>query len=364
VALTCTTAVAAVALTGVLLTGCDGSASGPGTGPAAEPTRALAGAAAGTQRAPAAADHVVAISVDGLNPAAIRRLGPSGAPALHRLLDEGAGTLNARTERELTRTLPNHTGMVTGRPVLGSTGHGVTFNEDDGSTVRANAGHYVASVFDVVHDHGGSTAFYSSKDKLDLLDRSWNGAHGARDRVGADDGRDKIDRYLLDTEPDNVSRLVDRLRTAPDDLSFLHLAQPDTAGHASGFMSATYLAGVRAADRQIGRILATVRGDESLRGRVAIVLTADHGGLGASHADPARPADYTVPFLVWGPGVDRGADLYTLNEDRRRRPGSRRAPYGGAQPVRNGEVANLVTDLLGLPDVPGSVFNRRHLRVS
>jgi hypothetical protein len=32
--------------------------------------------------------------------------------------------------------------------------------------------------------------------------------------------------------------------------------------------------------------------------------------------------------------------------------------------VRNGEVANLVTDLLGLPDVPGSVFNRRHLRVS
>jgi hypothetical protein len=360
--LTCPAAIVAATLTGVLLAGCD--AGGAPSAPDAGPQPARSGAAADVSRAVPRVDHVVAISVDGLNPAAIRRLGPSGAPALHRLLDQGAGTLNARTERELTRTLPNHTGMVTGRPVLGSAGHGVTFNEDDGSTVRAHAGHYVASVFDVVHDRGGSTAFYSSKDKLDLLDRSWDGAHGAEDRVGADDGRDKIDRYLLDTEPDNVSRLVQRLRTAPDDLSFLHLSEPDTAGHASGFMSAPYLAGVRAADRQVGRILAAVRGDESLRGRVAIVLTADHGGLGPGHDDATRPANYTVPFIVWGPGVDRGADLYALNEDRRRRPGSRRAPYDGAQPVRNGEVANLVTDLLGLPDVPGSVFNRRHLRLS
>ena len=360
--LTCPTAIVAATLTGVLLAGCDGgdAPSAPDAGP--PPAHSVA--ATDVSRVAPRVDHVVAISVDGLNPDAIRRLGPGRAPALHRLLEDGAGTLNARTERELTRTLPNHTGMVTGRPVLGSAGHGVTFNEDDGGTVRATAGHYVASVFDVVHDHGGSTAFYSSKDKLDLLDRSWDAAHGARDRTGIDDGRDKIDRYLLGAERDNVSRLVARLRTAPDDLSFVHLAEPDTAGHASGFMSAAYLDGVRTADRQIGRILGAVRGDSALRGRVALVLTADHGGLGPSHADPTRPDDFTVPFIVWGPGVARGADLYALNDDRRQRPGSRRTSYAGVPPVRNAELANVVTDLLGLPDVPGSVFNRRHLRVS
>ena len=59
--------------------------------------------------------HVVAVSVDGLNPRAIRELGHRRSPVLHRLRAHGAGTLNARTARELTVTLPNHTGMVTGR---------------------------------------------------------------------------------------------------------------------------------------------------------------------------------------------------------------------------------------------------------
>lgn len=362
--LACRTATLAT-LSVVLLSGC---AAQPPAGPASSPGSATAAssspAAARTASADDAVHQVVAISVDGLNPDAIRRLGAAGTPALHRMLGEGAGTLNARTERELTRTLPNHTGMLTGRPVAGADGHGVTFNEDDGSTLRKTAGHYVAGVFDVVHDRGGSTAFYSAKDKLDLLDRSWDGSHGAPDRVGADDGRDKLDRYVVDTEPANVTRLLARLRGNPDDVSFVHLAEPDVAGHASGFMSPAYLDAVRAADRQVGRILAAIGGDPALRRHTTVVLTADHGGLGAGHDDPTKAYDYTVPFLAWGVGVARGADLYTLNADRRERPDTRRTTYAGTQPIRNGEVANLVTDLLDLPDVPGSVFNRRHLLLS
>lgn len=351
---------AALLLAVGLLAGCESA-------PAPQEPASLSGAdpsGAASARDVPAAGHVVAISVDGLNPDAIRRLGRSGAPALHRLLARGAGTFNARTARELTRTLPNHAGMVTGRPVRGPDGHRITFNHDDGSTVGAHAGGYVASVFDVVHDHGGSTAFYSSKDKLDLLDRSWNGTHGAADRVGTDEGRDKIDRYVRGRERANVRRLVTRLRTAPDDLSFVHLAEPDTAGHASGFMSAAYLDAVRATDRKVGRIVAAVRRDPHLRGRVAIVLTADHGGRGAGHADPRKRADYTVPFVVWGPGVARGANLYALNDGLRKRPGARRTSYRAVQPVRNAELANVVTRLLGLPDVPGSVLGRTPLRLN
>lgn len=306
---------------------------------------------------------VVAISVDGLNPTAITRLGETGTPALHRMIEKGTGTLNARSERELTRTLPNHTGMLTGRPIKGARGHHVTFNEDNGSILPAVAGGYVAGVFDVVHDHGLRTAFYSSKDKFDFLDRSWDAAHGAADTTGADNGRDKIDRYVVDTEDANVTRLVKRLRRSPDAFSFVHLAQPDQAGHASGFMSPTYLEAVKAADKQVGRILDAVRKDPALRSRTTVVLTADHGGKGDGHADMTRRADYRVPFLAWGAGVAKGADLYDLNADRRANPGRARTTYSGTQPVRNAEVANVVTGLLDLPLVPGSVFGRTRLQL-
>lgn len=315
-------------------------------------------------RAASAPGHVVvAISVDGLNPTAITRLGRTGTPALHRMLRRGAGTLNARSEREQTRTLPNHTGMLTGRPVGGPHGHHVTFNEDNGSILPAVAGGYVAGVFDVVHDHGMSTAFLASKDKFDFLDRSWDLAHGAPDVTGPDDGRDKIDRYVVDTEADNVGRLVRRLQRAPDAFTFLHVAEPDTAGHAAGFLSPAYLRAVTAADRQVGRVLDAIRADPDLRARTTVLLTADHGGKGAGHDDASRRADYRVPFLAWGAGVAKGADLYDLNAGTRADPGRTRPTYAGTQPVRNADVANLVAHLLGLPPVPGSTLGTPPLRL-
>ncbi|HEX2176341.1 MAG TPA: alkaline phosphatase family protein [Nocardioidaceae bacterium] len=308
--------------------------------------------------------RVVAISVDGLSPTAIRRLGRAGTPSLHRMIARGASTLDARTLRESTSTLPNHTGMVTGRRVSASAGgHGVVVNNDDGTTVHDAAGEYVHSVFDVVHDHGGTTALYAGKTKFDLLDRSWNTAYGAPDGVQPDHGPDKIDGYLPRLRTGLlVSLLVRQLRQDPATFTFLHLRLPDSAGHRYGYLSRPYLRAVRRTDALVGRVLATVNRERSLRRHTAVVLTADHGGHGGdgsrAHGDPWRPGNYRIPFLAWGATVARGADLYALNPDRHR-PGPRRTGYRGRQPVRNADLANLATDLLDLPAVPGSRLNQR-----
>ncbi len=134
--------------------------------------------------------RVLAVSIDGLRSSAITQLGPAGTPTLHDLMAQGASTLNARTEREMTVTLPNHTGMVTGRRILASRGgHGVTWNDDRRRppTVQRAAGHDVSSVFRVVHNAGRTTALFASKTKFSLFERSWD-AGISKMRIRLDNG--------------------------------------------------------------------------------------------------------------------------------------------------------------------------------
>ncbi|HEY0889615.1 MAG TPA: alkaline phosphatase family protein [Nocardioides sp.] len=289
--------------------------------------------------------RVLAVSVDGLNVRAITRLGRAGAPNLHRLLAEGATTLNARTAYERTETLPNHTTMVTGRRIdRRHGGHGVTWNvERPRMTVQKAAGHRVGSVFTAVRKAGLSTALFTTKSKFRHFQRSWPRAIG---------------RFELDANNGRLVRsaIVD-LTTANRAFTFLHTSLPDAAGHQHGGMSEQYLAAVRRTDALLGRVLAAIDAHPLLKRELVLVLTADHGFRpGSTHHEAAgRPANYKVPFLVWGAGVAHG-DLYALNPGDYRDPGNRRPAYRAVQPIRNGDVANLATDLLGLPAVRGSLF--------
>lgn len=310
-------------------------------------------------------DHVtkvLAVSIDGLNPEAIRLLGPEGAPNLHRLIDEGASTLNARTAVESTSTLPNHTGMLTSRRVDALRGgHGVSFNDDTArTTVHRAAGHYVPSVFDVAHDRGRRTALYTSKDKFAIYNRSWNRRHGARDTVGRDNGRDKIDRFTYrEDEKVLLELLLDDLSDGAAAFTFLHLSRTDKVGHERGYMSDAYLEQVKAEDARLGRLLALIGTTRKLRRHLVVLLTSDHGGLGTSHSAADSPVNYTVPLMVWGRGVG-GADLYALNTGYAD-PVTTRPDYDvDPQPIRNAVLANLTTDLLDLPALSGSQVNDRH----
>ena len=296
--------------------------------------------------------QVLAISIDALNPNALRVLGHTGAPNLWRLLDEGASTLNARTQVEQTVTLPNHTSMVTGRRIdKDKGGHGVTWNDDlPDRTVQGAAGHPVSSVFSVAHDAGLTTGLYAAKTKFSLFQRSWP---------------DSIDQVTIKEERDDALTIAVRkdLIASDRDFTFLHLGNADKTGHAHGFMGAEYLAAVSHIDALVGQILRAADTKPALSD-LTIILTADHGGSKGqqTHSDASLLADYRVPFVVWGPGIEH-LNLYDVNPGYVD-PGKRQPGLSGKQPVRNGNVANLALDLLGATPVPGSLFGRtRPLRV-
>lgn len=304
----------------------------------------------------AGARYVVLISVDGLRPDAITKHSRKQLPNFYRFRTEGAFTDNARTDADISVTLPNHIAQLTGRRVVGDNGHQWTANRAPGEneTIHSNNGAYVSSIFDVLQDGGRRAGFYASKSKFVLFDQSYSSPDGAS-------ANDPIDRFVYEKGTGRlVSRFVSDMEADPVGFSFLHLRDPDTFGHVFGWSLwryAPYMHSVRKVDRLLGKVFEMVENHPRMAGNTVIILTADHGGSGHHHDDHMTEAHYTIPFYVWGDGIPN-ADLYALNANTRRNPGADNPGYEeGLQPIRNGEAANLALSLLGMPYVPGSNIN-------
>jgi predicted AlkP superfamily pyrophosphatase or phosphodiesterase len=326
---------------------------------------ALASAAA----AAGAAQYVVQISVDGLGASYIQTLIDEGrAPNFKRLQSEGAWTNNARTDFDYTITLPNHTCMVTGRPVKDRpgtpsavAGHTWTVNSDPrDKTIHGNRHDYVNSTFDVAHDNALRTSMFASKSKFVLYDQSYDGRNGAPDTTGEDNGRDKIDLYVKSGSDEFMERFIAEMKANPFNYSFVHFHDTDTAGHAKTWGSVEYNAAAQKVDGFLGRMFDLFTSDERFKGKTAIILSADHGGKGLDHGFNSNPLNFTIPFYVWGAGVAAG-DLYTFNSSTRVDPGTGRPDYSDSarQPIRNGDGGNLALMLLGLGRMPGSSINAK-----
>jgi len=167
---------------------------------------------------------------------------------------------------------------------------------------------------------------------------------------------------------DSLARAPIRKRT----LDLLHLEQPDVVGHEKEWdltPGSAYLVAIAAVDLWLDTLLHALDEDEQLHGRVAIILTTDHGGgdPAKTHTNAAAPVNFTIPFLVWTGQHQPPVDLYALNQATRARPRAGENPVFSADPppIRNGEAGNLALRILGLPAIPGSRHGARHdLRLS
>ncbi len=267
-------------------------------------------------------DCVIVISVDGLRPDAILSE-ESETPTLDRLAREGAFTLEANTDPEWSVTLPNHTGILTGRFVKN---HGVSLNDDPepGTTVHSLKGEYVDSVFNWVKLAGGTTGLYASKTKFSLFLSSWPA---------------QIDESAVSTRTMSVvDKLLSQMETTQFNYIFLHFRGPDSTGHEYEWMSRRYLNSVERVDQMIGRVVEVVESNDGYKNRTHLIVTADHGGEGTDHGDITNPLHYTIPFIVWGPAIQKGP--LSTNADSGR--------PGDAGPVRNGHAAPTALRLLGI----------------
>ena len=306
-------------------------------------------------RGPALVEHVVLISIDGLRPDAIEA---AGASNLAELGKRGASCPAAETIRPSV-TLPSHTSMLTG---LDFGRHGVVWNNYRPGHLRH------PSVFSRARRAGLSTAMYFSKDKFhfiadpkwvdriygppvpktvpplqDYTDPAYLAREEEKERRAAQAPPRPPSRAPSKPRPEELATRAEALaRIFAEEwprrryaLAFVHLREPDEAGHRHGWMGPEYLDAVRAADRAVGEIVRTVE-QAGLQDRTAILVTADHGGLGKKHflrAEPDRSENVRIPWICLAPGVEPG-----LRIDR---------------PVRTYDTAATVLAFLGVPAPEG-----------
>ncbi|MBI4539628.1 MAG: alkaline phosphatase family protein [Gemmatimonadetes bacterium] len=233
------------------------------------------------------ARKVVLVSIDGLRADVLSRYHP---PRLERLAGEGAWAEAAETVFP-SLTVPAHLSLLAG---VSPERHGVFSDrirltpqmaEIEPLFRRARRGGRAAAAF--LTETGPLAAFREVLEcrlafGLDSLALS-----------GTDGGA-------------SAALAASALAGAGLDLVFVHIPDPDQAGHAYGWNSNEYGRAVLRADTHLGLILDALG---SAADSTLVIVTSDHGGGGAYgpylHGSNA-PADRIAPFVLWGRRVRPG----------------------------------------------------------
>jgi hypothetical protein len=234
----------------------------------------------------AAAKRVLLVSVDGLRGDAIARYRP---PTLSRLASEGAFTTTARTVTPALTT-PAHLSLLSG---VGPEKHGI-WGDDLEFTPEMTS-------LDPLFKNAGRAglkahAFLSVVGPLARFEEALQCklAFGLDSLTLVEPDANRVAGAALPTVRDPAVELV-----------FIHVPDPDLAGHEHGWSSPEYGEAVMRADSALARVVQEVD-EETL-----LIVVSDHGGGGSfgSHLHGSdADEDVLIPLILWGSRVV-GADL-------------------------------------------------------
>jgi predicted AlkP superfamily pyrophosphatase or phosphodiesterase len=235
---------------------------------------------------------VIIFGVDGLGANVVR----SSAPASFRSFQqESAFSLHARGVMP-TVTFPNFGSMISG---AGPEQHGIISNAwrpdkfDIAPTCQGRGGHF-PTVFGMLRDQkpdAKSALFFDGGQGFPFIAED-----GVADKVGIGQGADAT-----------MTLALDYIKASHPALVFLHVDLLDHAGHTYGWESPEYAQAVVHSGELLARLMAELR-DASLLSSTAILISADHGGIGKRHGGSTM-TELEIPWMLYGPGVAKGKEL-------------------------------------------------------
>lgn len=236
--------------------------------------------------------HVVMIGSDGFS-AEVVNANPGKFPNLERMMKEGSYTLEARS------VLPSSSAINWATLLMGAGSEMHGFTEWGSKTpevkpIYVNKYGLFPGIFGEVRDQ--------MPDAVTGVVYSWNGIGYLfeKDAVNLDKGTD-------DDDDQATQIFCDFLKEKNPTLAFIHIGQPDHAGHSIGWMTPEYIKACEKVDSLVGVIYNCVQQNMDPKS-TAVIFTADHGGKGTSHGGKTMN-EMLVPYIIVGKGIPAGQKI-------------------------------------------------------
>lgn len=233
--------------------------------------------------------HVIVVGFDGLAAYAVTN---SSAPAMHRMMAEGAGTLRSRSILPSASALNWHSFFT----CSASEQHGyVAWNSKEPKFPAMEVterGLYpdVFSEFRKVRPDAETGLFYEWDGILHVVDT--NACSLVSKATGKTNDVDRMCAYIAEKKPAFLAICLD---------------EPDHAGHTKGWGSPEYMAAVLSQDGVLAKVLETVE-CVGMADETVVVLFADHGGIDKKHGGPTL-SEMERPSFFLGKGVKKGYEF-------------------------------------------------------
>lgn len=226
----------------------------------------------------AAANHVFIVSFDGGKPSVMQ---DSAMPVFKHMVQQGACTSAAFTVVP-SFTLVAHASMLTG---VQPNKHLIDWNE----WWPAKGLVQVPTIFALAKVKGLTTGLIAGKAKFKHFDLPISLDLFAVDETSAQDVAQIAAQFIVKQKPN---------------LTFIHFADSDNAGHSYGWGSEEQKRAFADQDAAL-QVLRNAVKEAGIEKDSVFILTADHGGHGYGHGT-TELEDMHIPWVAWGKNVKPG----------------------------------------------------------
>lgn len=236
--------------------------------------------------------HVIIIGVDGMSPDGVIK---AATPNMHALMDRGSHSFQCQAVLP-TVSSPNWASIING---ASPSSHGIWSNRWKVSDIKDSVychgkkGHIFPTIFRVLREQ-------KRRAKIMCFAGWWSFVRLVEPRVCTAKERTLTTALV-------ASRAVTSIRLRKPDLLFIHLNDVDETGHKHGHGTPEYYKAVEEADVVVGKIVQAVN-KAGMADNTAIVIIADHGGIGKGHGG-TTPQEVNVPLIIAGGGIKKGYEL-------------------------------------------------------